>query len=202
VTAQRDGSARRRLAERLASQPYHRVIVPTSEGTFFGEVSELPGCFTEGDTASETYDLLGDAIVVWIADALEEGRAVPDPREEPLHYSGKFVVRVPRTLHGRMSEAAAAERVSLNSLCVSYLSEGLARRDVVRLVDERLGSMMDAVVVAEAHSNVLVAQGQRWLSYEEVGSTVSVGAWPFGGEQPRFRQPQPQILRGGSTWTR
>ena len=38
--------------------------------------------------------------------------------------SGRFVVRVPPTLHGRLRELAAGSGVSLNTLCVQLLSAG------------------------------------------------------------------------------
>lgn len=41
--------------------------------------------------------------------------------------SGKFVVRVPRTIHARLTEEADREGVSLNALVMAYIAEGLGR---------------------------------------------------------------------------
>ena len=68
------------------------------------------------------------AIDEWIAAAEEMGRAVPEPGAEQK-YSGKWLQRVPKSLHRRLSIAAKNEGVSLNSLATSLLAEGLGRRD-------------------------------------------------------------------------
>jgi len=58
--------------------------------------------------------MIQDALRAWIEVALEDGLPVPKPR--PLEtYSGKFVVRLPRSLHRRLAEAAGREGVSLNA---------------------------------------------------------------------------------------
>jgi len=51
----------------------------------------------------------------WIEVALEEGIPVPEPRREE-EYSGKFVVRLPKSLHHKLAQIAEREGVSLNSL--------------------------------------------------------------------------------------
>jgi antitoxin HicB len=42
--------------------------------------------------------------------------------------SGKFVARVPKSVHAKLSSRAKAEGVSLNTLVVSLLSEGLGKK--------------------------------------------------------------------------
>ena len=50
----------------------------------------------------------------WIEIGLEEGQPIPEPFTAEA-YSGKFVVRVPRSLHRQLVEAAKQEGVSLNA---------------------------------------------------------------------------------------
>ncbi len=40
---------------------------------------------------------------LWLEVSLEQGDAIPEPRSE-AEYSGKFVVRVPRSLHRDLAE--------------------------------------------------------------------------------------------------
>jgi antitoxin HicB len=64
------------------------------------------------------------AIAAWLEAATAAGRAIPEPSVgEPLdRYSGKFVVRVPRSVHARLARKAKQEGVSLNQLVSSVLS--------------------------------------------------------------------------------
>ena len=55
----------------------------------------------------------------------EENRPLPEPSREEA--SGKFVVRVPRSLHRRLQLLAQMENVSLNQLVTSLLAEREAR---------------------------------------------------------------------------
>jgi antitoxin HicB len=76
-------------------------------------VAKLPGCLTQADTFEELGEMIEDAMRGWIEIALEDGTPVPEPRPDEA-YSGKFVVRVPKSLHRRLVETAEAEGVSLN----------------------------------------------------------------------------------------
>jgi antitoxin HicB len=95
------------------SLPYTIQITREDETTWFARVVELPGCMTEGDTPEEAADMIQDALAAWLEIALEDGRAIPEPQTREA-YSGRFVVRVPRTLHQQLVEAAEQEGVSLN----------------------------------------------------------------------------------------
>lgn len=103
------------------SLPYTLQLTREDESTWFARVLELPGCITEGDSAEEAIEMIFDAMESWIAVALEDGRPIPEPRPTE-EYSGKFVVRVPRSLHRQLVEAAEREEVSLNQ----YINVALA----------------------------------------------------------------------------
>jgi len=105
--------------------PYTFILRTDEEGDVVARVDELPGCVTHGKDASEALDNLREGMEAWIAERIESGQPVPEPAvEEPLP-SGKWVQRVPRTLHRRLSLAAKNEGVSLNSFVTSILSEAL-----------------------------------------------------------------------------
>jgi len=115
-------SKRRDLNYYLAL-PYTIQITREDETTWFARVVELPGCMTEGDTPEEVADMIQDALASWLAVALEDGRLIPEPQAAET-YSGRFVVRVPRTLHQQLVEAAQQEGVSLNQ----FINVALAGR--------------------------------------------------------------------------
>jgi len=93
----------------------------TREGdAWFAEIAELPGCMTQGDSAAEAVEMIQDAMAGWIEIALEDGNPVPEPRPMDT-YSGKFVVRVPHSLHRDLVRAAEREGVSLNQFALVAL---------------------------------------------------------------------------------
>ncbi|RPI87345.1 MAG: toxin-antitoxin system HicB family antitoxin [Chloroflexi bacterium] len=85
-------------------------------------VKELTGCITQGDTFEELQEMIEDSMRLWIETALEDGEEIPVPRQEEKH-SGKFIVRVPRSLHRELVETAEKEGVSLNM----YISTALGK---------------------------------------------------------------------------
>jgi antitoxin HicB len=62
----------------------------------------------------------------WLQVAEESGDRVPEPGAG--NESGRFVARVPKSLHARLSARAATEGVSMNTLVVSLLAEGMGAR--------------------------------------------------------------------------
>jgi len=101
--------------------PYTIELQETPGEGWFVRVKELPGCMSQGDTAQEALEMIQDATRAWIEIALEDGDRIPEPRPEEA-YSGKFVVRLPRSLHRRLVELAEVEGVSLNQ----YINVALA----------------------------------------------------------------------------
>ena len=88
--------------------------------------SDLPGCMSDGETPEEAIENGKDAVAAWIQAARESGREVPRPGELP---SGKFIARVPRSLHARLAIRARQEGVSMNALVSAFLAEGMGRRE-------------------------------------------------------------------------
>src|SRR5215216_3519404 len=86
---------------------------------------ELPGCEAHGDSVAEAVQGIEDAIEEWIEDALAKGREVPDPKTA-ASYSGRLMLRMPRSLHAELAGAAEREEVSLNQFIASSLERGLA----------------------------------------------------------------------------
>ena len=103
--------------------PYGRVVIPDHEtGTYTARVMEFPGCVTQGDTIAEAHERLERAAEDWIRAALDMGQPIPAPAEEQ-RYSGRILVRLPRSLHQRAAEAADADATSLNQFIVAAVAE-------------------------------------------------------------------------------
>lgn len=98
-------------------------------GGYLIEFPDLPGCMSDGETIEEAVANGADALRSWIATAREFSDPVPPP-SPPMDeaYSGRWNLRLPKSLHRRLTERAKVEGVSLNMLAVSLLAEGLGRR--------------------------------------------------------------------------
>lgn len=107
--------------------PYTIRLTPDKDGTWFVDVAELPGCMSVGNDPRDAIDMIRDAMRGWLEVALEDGIPVPEPRP-PEAYSGKFVARVPRSLHRELAEAAEREGVSLNQFVSTALARAVGER--------------------------------------------------------------------------
>jgi predicted RNase H-like HicB family nuclease len=112
--------------EQYLEKPYPYKVIPDPEGGFVIEFPDLPGCFTQVETADEIPAMAESARSLWIQTAYELGRAIPEPSVEQEEYSGQFRVRLPRSLHRALAEGAASEGVSLNQYVLHLLSSGSA----------------------------------------------------------------------------
>lgn len=104
--------------------PYNIIIrhVKDESGEYyFAAVQELDGCMSDGATVEEAHANIREAMEGWIETKLEAGFPIPEPLDTEK-YSGKFVVRLPRTLHRRLASEAEKEGVSLNQYTVYKLS--------------------------------------------------------------------------------
>ncbi|HEX5618403.1 MAG TPA: toxin-antitoxin system HicB family antitoxin [Solirubrobacteraceae bacterium] len=77
-------------------------------------VEELAGCAARGTTAADAAGRIPAAVADWVADAHAAGREVPEPRGA-RDYSGKLLLRMSKTLHAELAQAAERDEVSLNA---------------------------------------------------------------------------------------
>ena len=102
---------------------YPLTLYPDTEnGGYVAEIKDLPGCLTQGQTLEETIENINEARELWIETVSEGGREIPMPSTES-NYSGKLLLRMPKSLHRRLAETAEREGVSLNQYILSVLSE-------------------------------------------------------------------------------
>jgi antitoxin HicB len=145
--------ARQTLDEYLAREyPFH--VIASRDGGYVIVYPDLPGCITQADTIEEIPDLAEEARRLWIEAEYEDGHDVPLP-SYPEEYSGKFVARLPRSLHRQLAEEAERQGVSLNQHVVALLSRGDAQARVERHLAEleaRLSSRLDLISRGTASS--------------------------------------------------
>jgi len=114
------------MKESAIEYPFEIHPLSREEGGGYAIIfPDLPGCRSDGATPVEAIENGRDALASWLEVAREFGDKIPSPFSAA---SGRFVQRVPRSLHAQLTAQAKAEGVSLNTLVVSLVSQGLGRR--------------------------------------------------------------------------
>jgi antitoxin HicB len=116
------------VAKKKIEYPF--LVRPLSKedgGGYLIEFPDLPGCMADGATPEEAIREGQDALSSWLRTMRSLRRPVPPP-SSPSSYSGKWQMRAPKSLHRRLVERARREGVSLNTLAVTLMAEGLGRR--------------------------------------------------------------------------
>ena len=106
---------------------YRIILTPLSEddgGGWKAEVPELPHCIAQGADIGQALARIRDAKDSWLDAADASGGGVPLPQPAVLEYSGKFTLRLPRSLHRQLAREAEAEGVSLNQYILYLLGAG------------------------------------------------------------------------------
>jgi antitoxin HicB len=104
-----------------------RPLAADEGGGYLASYPDLPGCMSDGETPAEAIANAQDAAESWLATAKEFGDPIPAPGSGGE--SGKFVTRLPKSLHTQLARRAKQEGVSLNTLVATFLAEGLGRRE-------------------------------------------------------------------------
>jgi predicted RNase H-like HicB family nuclease len=101
-----------------------QVFWSDEDQCFIALALDLPGCSAGGDTQAHALGELESAIEAWIEAASSAGNTIPKPSNPAAkpQFSGRFVVRMPKELHAKLSSKAETEGVSLNTLIVYHLS--------------------------------------------------------------------------------
>lgn len=116
------------MAKRKPLEHYLKLQYPfradaDPDGGFVVSFPDLPGCLTQVESMHEIARAAEEARQLWIETEYGDGEAIPEP-SYPEEYSGKFNVRLPKSLHRRLVEAAEREGVSLNQHVVALLARG------------------------------------------------------------------------------
>lgn len=106
---------------------YPFEIRPLSEedgGGFLISFPDFAECISDGETVAQALDNGRDALKATIAALKAKKLPVPAPNSGGIA-SGKFVARVPKTVHAQLATRAKAEGVSLNTLVLTFIAQGL-----------------------------------------------------------------------------
>lgn len=113
----------------IDAKKYPVEVKPLPEedgGGWLATFLDLPGCMGDGETPEAAIADGYAAAQAWLVVAAQHGDPIPEPGAGGE--SGKFVTRVPKSLHSRLAARAEQEGVSMNTLVVSMLAEGVSAR--------------------------------------------------------------------------
>lgn len=113
--------------------PYSVTLSPERDAGYMATIPDLPNCLARGSSPEEALKALSEEKKNWLWKRLRNGESIPEPADkDTLLPSGKWVQRVPRTLHKRLATLAEKEGVSLNQLVTSIIAEAVGVRDHIR----------------------------------------------------------------------
>lgn len=121
---------KREPLEYYLSLKYPISLEEAPEGGYFIQIQDLPGCYSQGETIEEALNNIEEARSLWMESMYEDGNAIPLPGTAKKQYSGKFNVRVTKSLHRKLDQMAEKEGVSLNHFLVSTLSQAVGQQEV------------------------------------------------------------------------
>ena len=93
-------------------------------GGFLVSFPDFAECISDGETVEDAIENGRDALKATIAALKSKKLVVPQPNGGGIA-SGKFVARVPKTVHAQLTTRARAEGVSLNALVLTFIAQGL-----------------------------------------------------------------------------
>ena len=114
---------------KLADYPFEIRPLSEEEGSgFLISYADFSDCISDRETVEEAMTNGKDALKATIAALKARRLPVPAPNSGGIA-SGKFVARVPKTVHAQLNTRAKAEGVSLNTLVLTFIAQGLGRKE-------------------------------------------------------------------------
>ena len=118
---------------------YHygfQVIWSDEDDAFVATCPDFPDLSAFGATPAKALEDAQNVLAMFIEEYESENVELP-PQTVARSYSGQLRLRLPASVHARLSECAQREGVSLNALLNVFAVEGLAGRSV----EERLSRL-------------------------------------------------------------
>ena len=160
----------------ILSKPYVRHVVPQPDGLFKAEILEFPGCFAVGNTAADALASLEEVAVDWISAAVAQGQDIPEPTESAA-YSGKFVVRMSKSLHKKATQFALRDGVSLNQFIVNCVAEH------VGMLARPSGASVQVAVPGASFGFAPSPFGSTYINASTFAAFNYAGAFSFWADQ-------------------
>jgi len=123
----------KKTIEYYLSLDYPITIQYDPEDRYYANINAFGICSGVGETVAEAYDSAMESKRLWIEAALDKGLPIPEPEpESEKEYSGRLVLRLPKSLHAKLSRGAEEDGTSLNQYLVMLLSGEYERDSIAK----------------------------------------------------------------------
>ena len=110
---------------KITDYPFEvRPLAEEDGGGYLISFPDFAECISDGETVDDALVNGRDALKATLAALKAKKLPVPAPNGGGVA-SGKFVARVPKTVHAQLATRARAEGVSLNTLVLTFIAQGL-----------------------------------------------------------------------------
>ena len=116
--------------EELERYPFElRKLSKEDGGGYLISYIDFNDCISDGETIEEAIENGLDALNGLIETLKELNKPIPQPNSKRnLKVSGKFLIRLPKSLHTTLLNQAKLDNISMNTLAVALIAEGLGRK--------------------------------------------------------------------------
>lgn len=122
------------------------VAWSSRDQAFIATCPSFPDLSAFGDTPQEAIAEAQIVVEMYVAEYEEEGVPLPEP-QTVQEYSGRILLRMPKSLHAQLARAAEREGVSLNALMIYYLSEAHGGRELGYLLKDHIESLVQRLTL-------------------------------------------------------
>ena len=110
---------------KITDYPFEvRPLSADEGGGYLISFPDFAECISDGETVEEAMASGRDALKATLAALKSKKLPIPSPNSGGVA-SGKFMARVPKTVHAQLTTRARAEGVSLNALVLTFIAQGL-----------------------------------------------------------------------------
>lgn len=102
-------------------------------GGYLAEIPLLKGCMSDGESTEEAIENVTEAKKEWLEYMLEHDLEIAEPKTEE-EYSGKFTVRISKSLHRIIAEQSKREGLSINQYVANSLAYITGKKTAYRHV--------------------------------------------------------------------
>jgi predicted RNase H-like HicB family nuclease len=159
----------------------YRAEWSAEDAEYIATSAEFPGATAFGATPDEAIRELQAAIEGIIEVMVEDGQPVPEPIPLP-DYSGQFRLRLPKSLHARLSQWAELEGVSANALAQTFIACGLQNdftgtRASLRL-ERAIAVLEEAAKSAAASAASIEGSGSTFFPFQQFSDVIATSTSP------------------------
>ena len=131
----------KKTVEYYLNLPYKIEILPVPKDKGGGYIASLPevGSYAmvgDGETEDEALKQLKKSMRQRFSAYIKKGIPIPEPTPKKEEYSGRFVLRIPKSLHATLASSASKEGTSLNTHIVTLLSWAHCGYSLEKKLDE------------------------------------------------------------------